>query len=67
MLWPKLASTEVLDSQQLGGDSVSHLGDSWRHVAGLVILESFLDASALLQIGTVWPQLRYLSFSKQST
>lgn len=63
VLWPKLESIELMDSQQLGGDSMSHLGDSWRHVTGLNILDSFLDASVLLQICTGWPQLRHLSLS----
>ena len=51
MSWPQLTSLALVDLQQLGAESISHLSDAWHTVTDLKIEDSFLDASLLLWNG----------------
>ena len=61
--WPQLKGFTLVQSPQLGLASMGCLSDSWHSLTGIKILDSFLNASLLLKVGTGWPQLYVLVLS----
>ena len=62
-LWLAVMRLEVIASPQLRVESISHLRDSLHFLTQITMLDTPLDASALLGLGAAWPQLEKVQLS----
>ena len=57
-LWPAVTRLKVIASPQLRVETLSHLCDSLQFLTHIIILDTPVDALALLRLGTAWPYLQ---------
>ena len=60
--WPLVTTLTVYSAPQLGVDSISCLSGSLPSLATFYMIDTCFDAVALFQSGSVWSQLRYITF-----